>query len=452
MPMFTKFISLNHQTRAAFAALFSLSWPVILSRLGIMLMGFVDTIMVGHYSAKELGFHGLAWAASSVFTVTSIGLVMGIQVKTAHHLGAGDHHFIGAVFQRGMVYALGLGLGSACLLWVLAMFGMNHLVTQALAKGAFWPIIAFAVSMPFNSVAIAGAQFLEALGRTRESMMATLCANALNFGLLLFMVPGIGPFSGAFGAASATLIARIVLMIIILIVIFSLKQTRDYDLLARFAPDAGAAREQRRIGYAAGGSYFIEVIAFSAMTFFAGRLGETSVAAWVILLNFASVVFMVPMGLSAGCSVLVGRAFGAKDVPAMALMGRVSFVAAMGFMALVVLFVLLFSGLITQIYTSEEGVFALVQSGLLLSCLFFIPDGLQVVAAQALRARKDIVAPTVIQYLSYGAIMIPLGYLFCLYFGIGVNGLVWAVIAASWVSGPLLAARFIRLDSGGNPT
>jgi MATE family multidrug resistance protein len=104
------------------------------------------------------------------------------------------------------------------------------------------------------------------------------------------------------------------------------------------------------------------------------------------------------------------------------------------------------SGLITQVYTSDDHVFPLVQNGLLLSCLFFIPDGLQVVAAQALRARKDIIAQTIIQYLSYGAIMMPLGYLFCVTLKGGVNGLVWAVIVASWVSGPLLAVRFIGLD------
>ncbi len=82
-------------------------------------------------------------------------------------------------------------------------------------------------------------------------------------------------------------------------------------------------------------------------------------------------------------------------------MGRVSFVSAAGFMTVVVLGVLIGSDLITRFYTHDATLIPVVRAGLLLSCLFFIPDGLQVVAAQALRARKDIVAPTIIHYVSY---------------------------------------------------
>ena len=63
------------ETRAAFAALYRLSWPVVMSRLGFMLMGLMDTLVVGHFSSAELGFHSLAWAPTSIFLVTSIGLL-----------------------------------------------------------------------------------------------------------------------------------------------------------------------------------------------------------------------------------------------------------------------------------------------------------------------------------------------------------------------------------------
>jgi MATE family multidrug resistance protein len=155
---------------------------------------------------------------------------------------------------------------------------------------------------------------------------------------------------------------------------------------------------------------------------------------------------MVPMGLSAGCSVLVGKAFGAGDFAAVARMGRVSFIAAAGFMICVVIFTLLFSGVISHFYSHDAHLLPTVQMGLLLSCWFFIPDGLQVVAAQALRARRDILVPTVIHYVSYGAIMLPLGYIFCLTLGWGVAGLIWAVAVASLISGTFQTTRFLWLD------
>lgn len=44
----------------------SLSGPVVLSRLGIMTMGLCDALVVGNHSARQLGYHALVWAPTSV--------------------------------------------------------------------------------------------------------------------------------------------------------------------------------------------------------------------------------------------------------------------------------------------------------------------------------------------------------------------------------------------------
>jgi MATE family multidrug resistance protein len=438
---------LTEDTRAAFAALYRLSWPVAASRVGVMLMAFLDTVIVGRYSSAELSFLMLSQALFWVPAVASMGLLMGIQVKTAHFLGAGDLHRIGAVFQRGMMYAVVLGFGLTVLLLVAGMGFLTWVVKPELAAGARAPLIVFSASMPLFLVLTGCSQFLEALSRTRDVMITTLVANGLNVVLLLILVPGHVPgIHGAMGAAVATLIARSLQAVALFVHILRLKETKPFDLLGRQAPDREAAVEQRHIGYAAGASYFIEAAAFAGMTMFAGRISEEAVAAWSIILNFASIVFMVPMGLSAGCSVLVGKAFGAHDREGLKRMGRVSFVSAAAFMMLVVFLMLLFAGPITGLYTVDPALQPLVHQGLLLSCLFYIPDGLQVVAAQALRARKDVLAPTVIHYLSYGAIMLPLGFVFALTFGWGTAGLVGAVVVASAVSGTFQTGRFLWLD------
>ncbi|WP_443750647.1 MATE family efflux transporter [Asticcacaulis solisilvae] len=433
--------------RAAFAALYRLSWPVAASRVGVMLMAFLDTVIVGRYSSAELSFLMLSQALFWVPAVASMGLLMGIQVKTAHFLGAGDLHRIGAVFQRGMIYAVVMGFGLMVLLLVAGIGFLSLIVRPELAAGARMPLIVFAASMPMFLVLTGCSQFLEALSRTRDVMITTLIANALNVVLLLVLVPGhVAGIHGAMGAAVATLVARSLQAVALFVHILRLKETKPYDLLGHQAPDHEAAVEQRHIGYAAGASYFIEAAAFAGMTMFAGRISEEAVAAWSIILNFASIVFMVPMGLSAGCSVLVGKAYGAHDREGLKLMGRVSFVSAAAFMTSVVVLMLVFAGPLTHLYTTDPDLQPLVHQGLLLSCLFYIPDGLQVVAAQALRARKDVLAPTVIHYLSYGAIMLPLGFVFALTLGWGTAGLVGAVVVASAVSGTFQTGRFLWLD------
>jgi len=439
------------QTRAAFAALFRLSWPVIASRVGVMLMALMDTIIVGQHSSAQLGFLMLAQALYWVPAMTSMGLLMGVQVKTAQFLGANDLHRIGAVFQRGMGYALTLGIGFMLLLLIGGTSFLGLIVQPGMMVGAHVPLIIFACSMPLFLPGIVGTQFLEALGRTRDTLIATLLANAVNVVLLLLLVPGHVTifgihFEGAMGAATATLIARTLQSAGLLIHILRLKEAKPFDLMRPQEPDHHGAVEQRHVGYATGAAYFIEVAAFAGMTMFAGHIGEIEVASWTIVLNYASVVFMVPMGLSAGCSVLVGRAYGAGDREGLARMGRVSFISAGLFMVAVVIFTGLLAGVISRFYSHDAHLLPTVQAGLLLSCFFFIPDGLQVVAAQALRARKDILAPTVIHYVSYGAIMLPLGYVFCLTLGWGVAGLVWAVVVASLISGTFQTGRYLWLD------
>src|SRR5258705_2936606 len=81
-----------HPVRSELGALLKLSWPVVLSRLGIMAMGLSDAIVVGRYSATQLGYHALAPAPTTVVVTMAIGLPTGIQVMTARAIGEGPRH------------------------------------------------------------------------------------------------------------------------------------------------------------------------------------------------------------------------------------------------------------------------------------------------------------------------------------------------------------------------
>jgi MATE family multidrug resistance protein len=88
-------------------------------------------------------------------------------------------------------------------------------------------------------------------------------------------------------------------------------------------------------------------------------------------------------------------------------------------------------------------------AGLALSGLFFWPDAIQVVAAQALRARADVLMPTITHVASYAVVMLPLGWLLADKLHMGVRGILLAVIAASWMAAGLLIGRFWMLSKRG---
>ncbi|MDR3513607.1 MAG: MATE family efflux transporter, partial [Caulobacteraceae bacterium] len=96
--------------------LLNLAWPVILSRLGIMTMGLSDALVVGRYSATELGYHSLGWAPTSVVVTVAVGLLAGVQVMTARAVGEGRQGAAGAVLRRGVAYGLWIGVLSSIFL------------------------------------------------------------------------------------------------------------------------------------------------------------------------------------------------------------------------------------------------------------------------------------------------------------------------------------------------
>src|SRR5882757_9927533 len=102
--------------RTEVTQLLKLSGPVVISRLGIMVMGLSDAIVVGRYSATQLGYHALGWGPTSVVVTMTIGLLSGVQVMTARAIGEGRLHDTGAVLRRGLAYSLWIGLISAAVL------------------------------------------------------------------------------------------------------------------------------------------------------------------------------------------------------------------------------------------------------------------------------------------------------------------------------------------------
>ena len=114
--------------RRDLAALFALAWPVVISRLGMMTMGLSDAIVVGRYSAIELGWHAIAWAPTTVVLVVGTALLGGVQVMTARAIGEGRPEETGGVLRRGLVYGVWVGLISALVLFALGPFLLGLLL------------------------------------------------------------------------------------------------------------------------------------------------------------------------------------------------------------------------------------------------------------------------------------------------------------------------------------
>ena len=431
--------------RADLNQLLSLSGPVVLSRLGIMAMGLCDALVVGNYSARQLGYHALAWAPTSVVLTMVVGLLTGIQVMTARRIGEGRRDLTGAVLRRGLLYGFWLSLASSVVLVVggppfLHVIGLP----KDLADGATLPLVVFSLSLPGYGMSVAASFWLEGLSRPGPAAWAMWAANIVNLIVDLVLVPGTFglPALGAVGGAWATTVARTFLAVAILGYIARMPEARALGVFDKPERDRPAEIEQRRIGYGAGVSNFFEVAAFASLNVIAGWIGALAVASWTIVLNVIAIVFMVPLGLATGAAVLVGKAYGARDAAGVRRAGAVAFAVTAVFGVIVSLVIWPTAGLICAAYTREPQALAMATPALLLCCLFLVPDALQVVTAQSLRARGDVWIPSVTHLMSYVFVMMPLAWWLAIPRGMGIMGITWACVVASFLSAGLLLGRW----------
>lgn len=431
--------------RAGLGPLLKLAGPVVLSRLGIMAMGLVDAVVVGRHSATELGYHALGWAPTGVVLTTSIGLLSGVQVMTSQAIGDGRAHETGAILRRGCAYAFWIGIAAAVILAGLGGPLLHLLGLEAgLADGATPVLQVFALSLLPIFVADVGIFWLEAHGRATPGVIAMWAANVVNLVLNLWLVPGTSglPVEGAVASAWATFSSRVALLLFVWWLIARWPEARTFGVFRPAPDDRQASRAMRRIGYGASISYFAETSAFSAMSVIAGWIGAASVASWAIVLNVAAIVFMVPLGLAVATGVMVGRAYGARDPAGVVAAARLGFGVTLAALVLISIGIGFGNHAIAAFYTHDPAVVEATAGALLLSCLFFVTDGLQNVGAQALRAQSDVRVPTIMHVGTYVAVMMPLAYVFAIGFGMGVNGIVWAIIVASLLAAVLLWGRF----------
>jgi MATE family multidrug resistance protein len=409
-------------------SLLGLAIPVVVVQVGLMLMGVVDTIMVGHVSAADLA--AVALGNLYVFAAVAFGLgtLMALDPVVAQAVGARDEPAVARGIQRGIVLSLLITIPStlACLPaeHVLSFLGQPADVVPRAGDFVRWSIGGI---LPFFGFVVLR-QSLQAMGRMRPVVAVILAANVLNAVLCwLFVFGHAGSVSGAAGAALASACARWAMALGLLALAWrdlrpSLRPFR------REALAGGPLLRMFAIGAPIGIQYELEMGVFAVVALLMGRLGTAQVAAHQVAINIASLTFMVPLGISAAASVLVGRAVGAGDAPRARRAAAVALAVGLGFMAASGLVLGFLPGPLARVYTSDAGVLALAMLLIPLAGVFQIFDGLQVVSIGVLRGVGDTRAPMIVNVLGFWLIGFPVSLWLGFGAGGGAVGLWWGLV------------------------
>lgn len=426
-----------------------LAGPLIIGQLTSFGMNFVDTIMAGRLGRVDLGAIAIGssvWAAGLLFV---LGVLMSVSPAVSQLDGAGRRLQAGEMTRQALWIALAISVMLALLArnagWVMSALE----VEPAVAELALGYLKAMSWGAPALTMMFVLRFFSEGAGYTRPTMyigvMGILFNVPLNY-ILMFGKLGFEPM-GAVGCGWATALVFWLQFIALAIYIGYRRQYAQFELYRSFSrPSAREIGGLLRVGLPIGVTIFFEGSLFVSAALLIGTLGALPIAAHQVAINFASMAFMVPLGMAGAITVRVGNAIGRGDPQGARLAGMVGIGLATVFAVFSASLMFLLPEWIARMYTAEREVIEMAAGLLMLAAIFQVSDGLQVASAGALRGYKDTRRPMIYSVFSYWAIGISTGYWLTFEREWGAAGMWVGMIAGLSVAAVLLGTRFLRLS------
>ncbi len=425
-----------------------LAGPLVIGQLTSFGMNFVDTVMAGRVGTVDLGAIAVGssiWAAGFLFV---LGVLLAVSATVSQLDGAGRSRQVGTFTRQALWLALMLSVG---------LFAM--------ARGSDWLMVAIDVdpevaglaaaylrAISWGAPALCGVMvlrfFSEGTGYTRPTMYVGILGIACNIPLnyiLMFGKFGF-PAMGAVGCGWATAIVFWLQLVVLAGWIVWRPRYAPYALFERFSwPDRREITALFKLGLPIGLMIFLEGGLFVGTALLIGTLGAVPVAAHQVAMNYAGLMFMVPVGLSGAITVRVGNAIGRGDPDAARRAGLVGMGIAASFGLVSAAFMFAFPERIVALYTGEPEVVALAVQLLFLAAIFQFADCLQASAAGALRGLKDTRVPMLYSVIAYWAVGLSLGWYLTFRLDQGPSGMWVGIIVGLSVAAVLLGGRFLRI-------
>ena len=440
--------------RAELTETVKLALPLALSQLGQIAMMTSDLALIGRLGDQAVAAAALAHTVLFTMFVIGMGIVQAVAPLAAQAFGARRPRMVRRALRVGIWAAVILGVPLTWVqLWgdeLLILLGQSR-ESAALAEryllGMAWCMVPGWIFMALRN-------FMSAVNRPEPALWITLAAIPVNGVLAYALIYGsFGlPALDLLGAGLATTIVNIGMCIAAVWFSYARRPFRKYQVLGNFwRADWTLMRQLIVVGAPMSGTFLLEYGVFAAAAQLMGWIGTAALAAHQIALQIAAIMFMVPLGIGMAATVRVGHEVGRGDAVAARRAGFVAIVLGIAFMAAMTLLVALTRHELPLLFLGSQApdpqTVAIAASLLVLGATFFIADGVQVVAASALRGLNDTRVPLLFAAVSFWLI----GFAGCWFFGftlgLGAYGIWIGLSIGIGVYAVLLIWRFHRLTA-----
>ncbi len=428
--------------KSELAALVKLALPVVLSELGWMAQGVVDTIMVGSLGPASIGAVALGNAAFYTPSLFGIGLLLGLDPLVAQAFGRKDYEDCHRWLAQGVYLAL--FVTPLMMVFVaLASFSLGHFgITAEVAT----PAAAYLRLLNWSVLPLliygASRRYLQGVGQVRVITVTYIAANLLNWAgnwILIYGHFGF-PAMGVRGSALSTVLARISMAVSLVGFAWRYERKRGHPLFRHWAgPQWTSIRRLMGLGLPAAVQITLEVGAWNTATLAAGFLTPIALATHQIAINYASITYMVPLGISAAAAVSVGHAIGAGDKAKARRAGWLALGLGTVFMVLAGLLFLIAPTPLIELFSHDPRILAVGPGLLWIGAAFQVFDGVQTVCTGALRGLGKTRSPMIANLIGYWVLGLPLGLILCFVLKWGIYGMwIGLTLALIVISGSLL--------------
>ena len=409
-----------------------------------MMVGIVNTYLVGHLGAASLTAVGLAsqWMTMTMVLFSAVGT--GATALIARMIGARDREGANQVLGQALMLAFAVGFIPTVVLVLLAepALALMGAEEEALMQGASYLRIVSSVYM-VSAVMFIGNACLRGAGDTRTPLVVMTVVNLLNIAISWTLVNGLGglPRLGVDGAAFGAMVGRLTGGL--LVVALLLKGRSGLALKwGEWRLDLESIRRMLKIGFPAGLEQLVFRLGILVYARVVASLGTVAFAAHQVALNSESLSFMPGFGFAVAATTLVGQGLGAQDEERAEKDGYTAFVVAAGFMSCMGLAFIFFASQIVGFFTDDPEVVALGVPPLRLIGLAQPFLAAMMVFGGGLRGAGETLTPMLINGGGVWLMRVPLCLLFTRVFSWGLTG-VWIAMALDMsVRGALLFARF----------
>ena len=303
--------------REHYKALFYLGLPIVIGQIGVIILGFADTLMIGHHSTIELG------AASFVNNVFNLAIIFstGFSYGLTPIVGGlyGTHQFAPAgqalrnSLLANLMVALLLTICMTLLFLNIERLGQPEELIPLIKPYYLVLLASLVFVMLFNGFK----QFTDGITDTKTAMWILLGGNVLNIiGNYILIYGKLGfPELGLLGAGISTLFSRIVMVVVFVIIFMRSPRFIRYKVgFFRLGWSRAVFSRLNGLGWPVAFQMGMETASFSLSAIMIGWLGTIALASHQVMLAISQFTFMMYYGMGAAVAVRVSNFNGQDDM------------------------------------------------------------------------------------------------------------------------------------------